>query len=179
MTLRTRNSAAYKGVYALLMRSDCIDWVKHQPMSMANFFDFVIDIHHVFPKAWCDKNDIDHAHRESIVNKTAISYSTNRSIGGRSPKDYMPTLAAKAGVDDAAIDDIVRTHSINPAHLRSAEFSAYFSERSEALLALISDAMGKAAIRDDVSGEGDETAFLDETAMFDTDSNTDEPLEAA
>ena len=134
LTLRTRNSAAYKGIYALLMRSDCVDWVKHQTMSMANFFDFSVDIHHVFPKAWCDKNGIDAARRESIVNKTAISYSTNRSIGGRSPKEYMPALSTKAGVDDATIDDIVRTHWIDPANLRSADFDSYFDERADALL---------------------------------------------
>lgn len=143
LTLRTRNSAAYKGVYALLMRHQCLDWVKHQPMNMATFFEFVIDIHHVFPQAWCDKNNIDRAHRESIVNKTPISYSTNRSIGGRSPAEYMPTLANKAGVSDVHIDEIIATHAINPAHLRSADFDGYFAERSEALLALISQAMGK------------------------------------
>ena len=162
LTLRTRNSAAYKGVYALLMRHDCFDWVKNQPMSMATFFDFQIDIHHVFPKAWCDKNHIEPSHRESIVNKTAISYSTNRSIGGRSPKDYMLTLATKAGVPADEIDRIVSTHLINPSHLRNADFQSYFTERSEALLALISDAMGKEAVRDDVTAEGDAAAFVEE-----------------
>ena len=40
---------------------------------------------------------------------------------------------------------------------------AYFKERSEALLVLISDAMGKEAIREaDTSGEGDVAAFVDE-----------------
>ena len=51
-TLRTRNSAAYKGLYALLMRNGCLDWQKHQPMSLASFFDYRVDIHHIFPKAW-------------------------------------------------------------------------------------------------------------------------------
>lgn len=162
LTLRTRNSAAYKGVYALLMRGGCIDWIKHQPMNMATFFDFQVDIHHVFPKAWCEKNNIDRARRESIVNKTAISYSTNRSIGGRSPKEYMATLASKAGVSDADIDKIVATHAIEPTHLRAADFASYFTDRSEALLALISSAMGKEAVRDDPSAEGDESLFMEE-----------------
>lgn len=162
LTLRTRNSAAYKGVYALLMRHQCLDWIKHQPMNMATFFEFVVDIHHVFPKAWCDKNNIDHGHRESIVNKTPISYQTNRSIGGRSPAEYMPILAHKAGVSDARIDQIVVTHDINPAHLRSADFGLYFADRSEALLALISQAMGKEAIREEGAVDGVEDEFLEE-----------------
>ena len=53
LTLKTRNSAAYKGVYALLMQSDCLDWIKHQPMNMASFYGYKIDIHHIFPKDWC------------------------------------------------------------------------------------------------------------------------------
>jgi hypothetical protein len=163
LTLRTRNSAAYKGIYALLMRGGCMDWVRREPMSYASFFEYQVDIHHVFPKAWCEKNNIDAARRESIVNKTAISAATNRSIGGRSPLEYMATLATKAGVSDDHVDKIVETHLIDPHHLRAADFSAYFTDRSEALLVLISEAMGKQAIRDDdASGEGDANAFADE-----------------
>lgn len=163
LTLRTRNSAAYKGVYALLMRHDCLDWLKCQPMNMATFFEFVVDIHHVFPKAWCDKNKIDHAHRESIVNKTAISYTTNRSIGGRSPAEYMTTLASKAKVSDNEIDKIMATHLINPSHLRNANFAGYFADRSSALLTLIADAMGKPVVpaAEDAS-EGMAGTFVDE-----------------
>ena len=171
LTLRTRNSAAYKGVYALLMRHQCLDWIKNQPMNMATFFEFVVDIHHVFPQAWCDNNDIDHGHRESIVNKTPISYSTNRSIGGKSPADYMPTLANKAGVSDGRIDEIVATHAIDPRFLRSADFGGYFADRSEALLELISQAMGKEAIRDDGSAGGVSEDFVDE------DDDLNEPTE--
>jgi hypothetical protein len=163
LTLRTRNSAAYKGIYALLMRNGCMDWVMQERMDYAAFFEYAVDIHHVFPKAWCDSNNVDPAQRESIVNKTAISAATNRSIGGRSPKEYMATLSQKAGVADDEIDKIVATHLINPAHLRTADLSAYFKHRSEALLVLISGAMGKEAIREgDTSDEGDAAAFVAE-----------------
>lgn len=164
LTLRTRNSAAYKGIYALLMRRDCLDWVRRESMTLATFFDYQVDIHHIFPKDWCDKNGISPERRESVVNKTAISASTNRSIGGRSPKDYMPTLASRADVSDQEIDAIVATHLIDAAGLRSADFDSFFRNRSEALLGLISEAMGKEAIRDADSSEGDPSAFADEPA---------------
>lgn len=178
LTLRTRNSAAYKGVYALLMRDECLDWIKRQPMNMAAFFEFQVDIHHVFPKAWCDKNGVDHAHRESIVNKTAVSYSTNRSIGGRSPKEYMATLASKAGVDDARVDQIIATHRINPAYLRAAKFDAYFNERSEALLSLISTAMGKEAFRDETANDDDAAGFVAEEDNLEEVAEEDDLEEA-
>src|SRR5262249_41199728 len=75
MTLKPRLSAAYKGVYALLMRQGGRDWMKDEPINMATFLDQQIDIHHIFPKAWCNKNNIDENRRESIVNKTPLSYS--------------------------------------------------------------------------------------------------------
>jgi hypothetical protein len=50
LTLRTRNSAAYKGIYALLMRNGCMDWVLRERMDYAAFFEYAVDIHHVFPK---------------------------------------------------------------------------------------------------------------------------------
>ena len=86
----------------------------------------------------------------------------------------MPTLSAKAGVSDQTIDEIVRTHWINPAHLRSADFDSYFDERSDALLNLISEAMGKPVMKDDATGEGDGHEFVETP-----DDAEDEDPEAA
>lgn len=97
MTLRTRNSAAYKGIYALLMREDCADWMYDQSIDLASFFSQSLDIHHIFPKAWCASHQIDAGRRESIVNKTAISYSTNRIIGGKAPSAISPSSRSGPG----------------------------------------------------------------------------------
>jgi hypothetical protein len=70
LTLRTRNSAAYKGVYALLL-GDSLDWRYQKHIEHSSYFRDAIDIHHIFPKAWCVKEGIDANRRESIVNKTA------------------------------------------------------------------------------------------------------------
>ena len=148
LTLKTRNSAAYKGVYALLMEADCLDWIKHQPMNMASFFNYKIDIHHIFPKDWCGKNGIDHNRQESIVNKTAISYDTNRIIGGKSPAEYVKVLEKRAGVEGADLDKVLTTHFLDASALREADFDLFFSHRREALITLISKAMGKPVIED-------------------------------
>lgn len=150
LTLRTRNSAAYKGIYALLMRSGSPDWMKAEPMNMATFFSYQVDIHHIFPKAWCEKNGVDAARRESIVNKTAISRTTNISIGGRSPKDYVLTIQNKAGITPDQLDEILESHEIEPRYLRVAAFDDFFRDRGDRLLGLISEAMGKEAIREPV-----------------------------
>ena len=178
LTLRTRNSAAYKGIYALLMREGCLDWQKHKPITLASFFDYRIDIHHIFPKAWCTKaeNDVDPARRESIVNKTAISFDTNRSIGGRPPSEYLPTLQKKASVSAERLDGILESHRIDPVALRNDDFDAFFDDRKRRILDLIGLAMRKPAIADDEHAEREMDLFEDEPEeledlpdMLDTD----------
>jgi hypothetical protein len=57
-TLRTRNSAAYKGIYALLMRDGGKDFRTGEPINIQTYFDDSIDIHHIFPQDWCKKYGI-------------------------------------------------------------------------------------------------------------------------
>jgi hypothetical protein len=154
LSLRTRGSAAYKGVYALLMTQHCKDWKLDQYIDHATYLEQQIDIHHIFPKAWCGKNDIAAARRESIINKTPLAKRTNIFLGGESPANYVPRLEKASGLVGAPLDEVIRTHLIDPALLRSADFDAFFSARREALLGLIESAMGKPALRDVVTEDG-------------------------
>ena len=47
-TLYTRNSAAYKGVHALLMCSGAADFLTNERIDVANYFSENFDIHHIF-----------------------------------------------------------------------------------------------------------------------------------
>jgi hypothetical protein len=175
LTLRSRLSAAYKGVYALLMKDGCQDWVRHQPLNYATFFDYQVDIHHVFPQKWCRDNGIDDLRRESIVNKTALSAATNRSIGGSSPAVYLAKVEREAKATPEQVDAAIATHHIRSDLLRGADFEAYFQARSEALLQLISAAMGKPAVREE------RAAVENEIAEYATEpeAELDAPLAAA
>lgn len=155
-TLRTRNSAAYKGIYALLMRQGGRDWMKAEALNQAAFYNYKVDIHHIFPKAWCDKNGVDPIWRESIVNKTALSRQTNLKISGQSPRDYLPKIERAAGIKSKDLDAILETHAIAPKYLRKADFDRFFDARAEALLQLVGAAMGKRAVRSGET-EGDES----------------------
>jgi len=161
LTMKTRLSAAYKGVYALLMEQGGRDWVKNEQINMATFFDQQIDIHHIFPKAWCIKNNVDPGRRESIVNKTPLAYSTNRMIGGDSPISYLPRVERAAGATREELNAIIAAHAIDPASLWSGDFDSFFKTRWEALLTLIGEAMGKEPVRDDLT-DADAGAYEDE-----------------
>lgn len=143
LTLRTRNSAAYKGVYALLMRGGSKDWLYDQDITVASHHSLAVDIHHVFPKKWCTDNSIDDLRRESIVNKTAISATTNRKIGGQAPSRYLPKLQKEAETTLEELRWRVNQHHIDYDLLETDDFGTFFERRRKRLLDLIAEAMGK------------------------------------
>ena len=161
----TRASAVYKGVYALLIAYECRDFLMGKPVELQRFFDENIDIHHIFPRAWCKKEGIEPHIYNSIINKTALSASTNRKIGGDAPSAYLHRTQAEAGIDDPKMDEILTSHFISADALRADNFSVFFEERKEALLAAIEKAMGKKVIREngeDVPDLFDVDALLEE-----------------
>ncbi len=148
LTLRTRNSAAYKGVYALLMRDGCQDFRSGVPIEAATFFDENIDIHHIFPAAWCKSHDIDSGRIDSIINKTAISSRTNRIIGPKAPSKYLIDLEEKAEIPAASMTSILASHCISVQALRSDNFDQFFTHRTEKLIQRIEKAMDKQVARE-------------------------------
>ena len=149
LTLRTRNSAAYKGVHALLMRDGSRDFRTGEPVESQTFFDDSIDIHHIFPQLWCNRKGIERNIFNSIINKTAISASTNRSIGGRAPSEYLRTLERNANMSVDDMDDILASHRIPATKLRADDFNGFFAGRAEELIKSIEVVMGKNVTREE------------------------------
>lgn len=145
-TLRSRTSAAYRGLYVLLQREGAQDFFWKARMVDLDRDERKIDIHHIFPRKWCEDMGIHRKVFNSIVNKTAISYKANRKIGGKAPSKYLAQLQEHPQVqlDDAGMDGVLRSHLIDPAMLRSDNFERFYAGRKAALLALVSASMGKA-----------------------------------
>lgn len=153
LTLRSRNSAAYKGLYALQMKRGGRDFRTGSTIDVHAYFDDAIDIHHIFPQSWCRKNAIPDGISNSVVNKTAIDAHTNRRIGGRAPSEYLATLERKEGIDSHELDAILRSHEIDPLPMRQDDFPSFFNARFERLLKQIEDAMGKPVNRSALADE--------------------------
>ena len=147
-TLRTRLSAAYKGIHALLMAEGAIDFRSGQPFGQAVFFDEYVDIHHIFPKNWCKnpKRKIEPRVFDTVINKTPLSYKTNRILGGVAPSVYLARL--EAGGEDAppiasaTLDEYLASHAMDPALLRTDEFAGFMADRESRLLAMIARVTG-------------------------------------
>ena len=171
-SLRIRLSAAYKGIHALLMRRGCLDFKTSRPTDIMTFFNDQIDIHHIFPQAWCKRHDIPPADFNSIINKTPLSRASNSSIGGDAPSIYLKRIEQQENVSSAALDDILRSHLIEPEHLRKDDFEAFFKARIQELSEIVAEAMDKPVVAEpgtdeeerDVEIGDDEIAELEAAA---------------
>lgn len=166
-TMRMRLSAAYKGVNALLMKMGARDFRSGQQFDHTVFFGENVDIHHIFPQDWCKKHKIPAAVYDSIINKTPLSYRTNRIIGGAAPSVYLARLEAgdKANppIPRDRLDAYLRSHLIEPSLLRADDFEGFMRDRQQKLLGMIEDAMGRAAYTGDVPEEGEDVDVSEET----------------
>jgi hypothetical protein len=109
------STVAYKGVNALLMKEGAEDFRSGQKFGHTIFFGEAVDIHHIFPKQWCVNKGIGYEVHDSIINKTPLSYRTNRIIGGVAPTLYLKRLetgtADTPAIDSSRLDQILASHS--------------------------------------------------------------------
>lgn len=160
-TLRSRNSAAYKGIYALLMDENTKDWLSGSKIDNMTYFDESIDIHHIFPRHWCEKNHIPRTDFDTIVNKTPLSKGTNIFVGGEAPSKYLVRLEKRAEATTEDINYLLCTHLINPSIIRTDDFYAFIADRKEQILKRIEQATGKSIVRD-AAINSDEGMFAEE-----------------
>ena len=143
LSLQSRLSAAYKGVMALILKAGCLDFISGSPMDFTVFLDENTDIHHIFPRAYCESQNINKTKWNSIVNKTPLFARTNRIIGGNAPSEYLNKIEDSNHVVSANLDRYIASHKIDVNDIRSDNFDDYFIKRAKSLLELISKAMAK------------------------------------
>lgn len=143
LSLQSRQSAAYKGIMALILQNHCKDFISGRAMDFTVYKSERIDIHHIFPKDYCTKQNYPKAKWNSVVNKTPLTYSTNREIGGVAPSVYLGRIERKGQVASAVLDSYLQTHMIDVSSCRADDFQAYFLHRAAAMLDLIEAATGK------------------------------------
>jgi hypothetical protein len=176
LSMRTRLSAAYKGIHALLMREGARDFRTGQKFDTTVFFDEAVDIHHIFPEKWCKDQEIDAKIYDTVINKTPLSYRTNRIIGGAAPSKYLAKLeAGKTGsngqieeppIPSTVLDGYLGSHCIPVDLLRADNFEAFMDKRRAQLLTLIANASGHQVAEVADASEGEE---LDEQIARDSD----------
>ena len=74
------------------------DWYWKATIQELDAEEIALDIHHIFPRDWCEKQGIGKDRYDSVLNKTPISYKANRKIGGDAPSLYVPRLQGEKQV---------------------------------------------------------------------------------
>lgn len=143
LSLQTRNSAAYKGIMALIYKEDSKDFVRGTTMDVIRSVEDTPDIHHIFPEAYCIRKKYPKEKWNSIVNKTPLLPASNRQIGGDAPSVYSKRIKTKARIDEAKYRSRIESHLIDYSSFIRDDFDTYFILRAKALLRIIESAMGK------------------------------------
>ena len=168
-TMRMRLSAAYKGMNALLMKEGAQDFRSGQKFDHTIFFGENVDIHHIFPQDWCKKQGIKPSVFDSIINKTPLSYRTNRIIGGVAPSEYLSKLetgnSTTPPINGVKLDGFLKSHLIDPLLLRANSFDNLMVDRQKKLLSLIERATGRVAYTGDVQEEGEDLESDEDTTQ--------------
>ena len=147
-TLRSRLSAAYKGINVLLLRDGAKDFFWKATIQELDREEVQLDIHHIFPKIWCEQQGIHADTYNSIINKTPISYKANRMIGGKAPSNYLGAIQEHKNVklNDSEMNDILMSHCIPYEQLRADDFLGFMNKRKENILNRIQEVMGKSLL---------------------------------
>lgn len=162
LSLQSRLAAAYKGLAALLMKHGSKDFITGTPIDLNTYFNNAIDIHHIFPRVWCETQKIPRDKWNSVVNKAPLAAGTNRYIGGDAPSIYLSRIQKHKQVDEQSLDSFLVTHAIPILQLRSNNFEEFIRNRASALIKLIETATGKG-----VSGRDSEETIKSFGAILD------------
>jgi hypothetical protein len=141
--LQSRQSAAYKGMMALILKNHARDFISGAEMDFSTYSDEKIDVHHIFPRDYCVGMNYDKLKWNSIVNKTPISASSNREIGGYAPSVYLERIEKKGSVSTEELDRYVESHWIDYNLLRNDDFQNFMIRRAGRLLGAIETATGR------------------------------------
>ena len=125
-TLTTRNSAAYKGIYALLIKQGAVDWYFTEAAAEPGPAGRVrrgrpADLPQGLVRPGNGRAD---PRANSIVNKTPLSYRASRSMTG-SPASYRHVAGARSrACDPSGSTTCIATHLIDPATLARGRLRA-------------------------------------------------------
>ncbi|MDE6722385.1 MAG: hypothetical protein K2J84_09605, partial [Bacteroidaceae bacterium] len=143
--LYTRNSAAYKGVMALILKNGATDLISGGLMDFASYVDEATDIHHIFPVNWCTKaeNNIPQDLWNSVINKTPLYARSNRFIQGDAPSKYSERVEKRLHINSETYNSFVASHAIDIESFRNDDFYTFYNKRAAAISELIEEATGK------------------------------------
>ena len=141
LALKSRRTAVVKGLFALQLRGGLIDWSSLDKIDIKKCLNEKVDIHHIFPRSWCNSAGIGEVLSDCVINKTPLSGSTNQFISGRAPSKYLKKLASED--PSGRYLEAINASSVDVSHLASDDFKKFWVDRGMRLMAIVAAAIGK------------------------------------
>ena len=151
--LKDRTKDTFKAVYALLLQHECRDFVKGDKVSTMTHAADAVEVHHIFPKKWCEERGIEASVYDTIVNKTPLSAATNREIAGDAPSVYLKKIETEYEIDSSKLDEFLKSHLIDPVHLRNDDFDKFLIARKESFCQIVGTAMKKVVLKNSAADD--------------------------
>ena len=142
MSVTGIQSAIYKGVVALIFQHGARDFIMGSGVNFAES----VEVHHIFPKKYCEAHGFPKAKYDSIANKTLILKGTNKFIGGDPPSFYLGAIERKTGLSSAEVDAILERHFIDAALCRADKFDAFIFDRANKIFDTIEQLTGRTVV---------------------------------
>ena len=144
MHVERSSNTLYKAIMCLLALNGARDFRKNESIIFSQLED-----HHIFPKGYLRTNYAKatlgnnlSTLRNTIVNRTLISAETNRSIGSRSPSEY---LCDESIIAQDKLSYILQRHFIDPESLEALkqnEYELFLLGRESAILKRVNSLFG-------------------------------------
>jgi hypothetical protein len=90
----TRRSALYRGTMWLILSRGRRDLRSGAKLTGHLITKDRIDGHHIFPRAYLDRQGVETRLRDCVLTRTLIDRTTNQSLQARAPADYLPRIGA-------------------------------------------------------------------------------------
>ena len=129
------------------MKHGARDFIKG---SLVNFADST-EIHHIFPKKYCEGEKIPKDRYDNIANRTPILKNTNKLIGSDRPSIYIPNIERKAKLSSADVDEILELHLADAEFCRADNFDSFIVDRAKKILDAVEELTGRKVIGRDSS----------------------------
>ena len=102
-------NAIYKGVFNQLFINDAYDFYDKDKIK---YNKTELDDHHIFPRKFLEEKGVND-YVNSIMNKTLIHNTTNRSISKKAPGDYIKEMLSQNNGNEKKVKEIFSRHFID------------------------------------------------------------------
>ena len=161
MSVKKLQSAAYKGMFAIIFQHGARDFLAGRNMGSSANFAESIDGHHIFPKKYCDAKKIPKERYDNIANKTPLLSKTNNIVGAKAPSVYLTDIKQKTGLSEADVDDFLESHFADAELCRADRFDEFIVDRAKKIL----DAVEKITDREIVGRDSPEIIKIFGTSL--------------